>query len=120
MRAFIAIATTLLLVAGCAHPHRAAVTTREIWVYEGRPDHLVRVEKWTDSEKGGGTFFLADSQVAALTAIHTNQTDLGGGSSLMAGPMSVQVDPQTGAIISATGAAAGNIIGAALKTAVKP
>lgn len=77
-------------------------------------------EVCTDSERGGGTFFLADAQVASLTVFHTNGTDLGGGSTLIAGPSSIQVDPQTGQIISATGSAVGNIVGAALKTAIKP
>lgn len=110
----------LIACAGCASPHRAGTSTHEIRRYQGRDDGLVSVEHWADTEKGGGWFLLTDPQVAIITAVHTNQTALGGGSSFSGGPMSVNVDPQTGAIIGATGTAVGNIIGAAVKTAAKP
>jgi|SRR6516164_3110095 hypothetical protein len=110
----------LLLVTGCAAPHRAAVTSHEVRVYRGREDGLVSVEVWTDTEKGGGCFFLTDPSVTGLVAIHTNQTALGGGSQFMTGQASISVDPQTGAIIGAVGTAAGNVIGAAAKAAGVP
>lgn len=71
-------------------------------------------------EKGGGTFLLTDPSVASLTVYHTNQTTLGGGSYIGTGQMTLTVDPQTGQIVSATGTAIGNVIGAALKTATRP
>ena len=111
---------TLLALAGCASPHRSGISTHERRCYQGRADGLVSSETWTDKEHGGGWFLLTDPQVAVLTAVHTNQTALGGGSSFSGGPMSLTVDPQTGAIIGATGTAVGNVIGAAVKTAVKP
>lgn len=110
----------MLCLCGCAAPHRAATASHERRCYQGRTDGLVSVDIWTDTEKGGGWFLLSTSDVQSLTAIHTNQTQLGGGSSFVTGPMSIKVDPQTGAIVEATGAAVGNIIGAAVKTAVKP
>lgn len=118
MKALFAIA--LLAMCGCAAPHRAAITKHEHRAYQGRSDGLASVDIWTDEEKGGGWFFLSTSDVQVLTAIHTNQTTLGGGSYFTAGPMSVKVDPQTGEIIEASGAAVGNVIGAAVKTAIKP
>jgi hypothetical protein len=81
---------------------------------------LIQREEWMDTEGGGGCFFLATADVQSLVAIHTNQPSLGGGSYFDTGPASVKVDPQTGTIIEATGSAVGNVIGAALKTAVKP
>lgn len=110
----------LLSIIGCAAPHRAAITTRELKTYQGRADGLIAVETWTDTEKGGGWFLLATSDVQSLIAIHTNQTAIGGGSAFAAGPLSVKVDPQTGQIIEATGSAVGNIVGAAIKKAVIP
>lgn len=112
--------TGLLILSGCAYPHRSALTTHEVRTYCGRADGLVAVETWRDSEHGGGWFVLTDPNVQALTATHTNQAALGGGSVFSAGPMGVTVDPQAGAIIGATGSAVGNIIGAAIKTAAKP
>jgi len=92
----------------------------ELRTYQGRPDGMVALETWRDTEKGGGWFLLTDPNVTGLLAIHTNQTALGGGSQFMTGQASIVVDPQTGNIVGAVGTAAGNIIGAALKTAVKP
>lgn len=115
-----ALLLTVVLLSGCAAPHRNGRATHEVWQYEGRPDGLVRKEVWTDTEKGGGYFFLTDPTVGSLIAVHTNQTALGGGSHLMMGQASSTVDPQTGAIIGAVGTAAGNIIGAAAKAAGVP
>jgi hypothetical protein len=63
--------------------------------------------------------FLMDPKAANAVLVHTNSI-LQTGGSLAIGEGSVSVDPQTGAIIGAAGTAAGNIIGAALKTAIKP
>lgn len=108
-----------LLLTGCAYPHRTALTTHELRRYQGRPDGLIALETWRDSERGGGVFFCTDPKVQSFAASHTNQTALGGGSVLNTGPMELTVDPQTGAIIGATGTAVGNVIGAAIKTAIK-
>ena len=114
------LALLCLFLCGCAHPHRTGYSTREIRVYQGRTDGLVRVETWKDVERGGGTFLLTDPAIASLTAFHTNQTELGGGSYIGTGQMTITIDPETGAIVAATGTAIGNIVGAALKTAIKP
>jgi len=113
-------ASLCLLLCGCAAPHRAAVSIHEHRQYAGRSDGKVSEDIWRDTESGGGWFLLTTSDVQSLSAIHTNQSSLGGGSAFSAGPISFKVDPQTGAIIEASGSAVGNIIGAALKTAVKP
>jgi hypothetical protein len=107
------------LLSGCACPHRKAVTTHTVESFRGRPDGLVSREEWRDSEGGGGFFLFADPNVQGMTALHTNQAALGGGSSFTAGSLTLVVDTNTAAILSAGGSAAGNIIGAAVKTAVK-
>jgi hypothetical protein len=76
-------------------------------------------EKWVDSESGGGFFLFADPTVQGMAAIHTNQSALGGGSSFVAGSLTLVVDTNTAAIIGAGGTALGNVIGASVKAAVK-
>ncbi|HEV2350836.1 MAG TPA: hypothetical protein VG028_13425 [Terriglobia bacterium] len=119
MSRLLSVWLVLVLCAGCAETRRKATTTREIHFYQGRPDGLVAIETWRDIEKGGGWFLMTDPTVQSISATHTNQAALGGGSLFQAGPMDVKVDPQTGAIISAGGTAVGNVIGAAMKSAVK-
>lgn len=111
------IALLTLVCCSCASPHRSSSATHERRTYQGRSDGLVSLDVWTDTEKGGGVFFLTTADVQSLGAIHTNQTALGGGSAFFTGPSSVKVDPQTGTIIEATGSAVGDIVGAALKKA---
>jgi hypothetical protein len=121
-------ALLVCLACGCAAPRRAAVTKHimpkhVIREYSGRRDGLVREEivsgeKFIDKEGGGGIFLLTDPAVQGLVATHTNQPALGGSSMFMTGTAAITVDPQTTAIIGAVGTAAGNIIGAAAKTAV--
>ena len=110
---------TLTLAAGCACPHRRAESVHLIELFDGRPDGLVARETWRDHESGGGCFLFTDPTVQAMTAIHTNQQALGGGSVFTIGPAAIVVDSNTAPIIGAAGTAAGNIIGAAAKTAVK-
>ena len=54
-----------------------------------------------------------------MSALHTNQAALGGGSSFTAGGLTVLVDTNSDKIIGVIGTAAGNLIGAAAKSAVK-
>lgn len=109
----------LALLSACACPHRKATTQHIVEDFQNRPDGLVRRESWKDSEGGGGFFFFADPNVQAMTALHTNQNALGGGSAFAAGSFTSVVDSNLVPAITATGTAAGNIIGAAAKTAVK-
>lgn len=99
-------------------PHGSRATHR-VWTYEGRKDGLVRFEKWTDKSAGGGMLFFMDPSLQNVVIVHTN-SDLRTGGTFSLGTASVVLDPQTGAVIGAAGSAVGNIIGAALKTAVKP
>jgi hypothetical protein len=108
-----------IVLPGCAWPHRSAVTTRTVEWFDGREDGLIARETLRDSDGGGGVFLFADPQVASLCVWHTNQIGLGGGSRCMTGPFSITVDSNLVPAITATGTAAGNIIGAAVKTAVK-
>jgi hypothetical protein len=109
----------LTLAAGCALPHRQTQSVHLLETFDRRPDGLVRRETWRDSEGGGGFFLFTDPQVQAMSAIHTNQTALGGGSAFTAGAMTVLVDTNTDKIIGVIGTAAGNVIGAAAKSAIK-
>lgn len=111
--------TSLLLVSGCTIAPHGSRATHEVWTYEGREDHLVRKERWTDRSAGGGALFFMDPSLNNLALYHTN-TVMQTGGWITLGNGTVTVDPQTGAIIGAVGTAAGNVIGAALKTAVKP
>ncbi|MGP8200226.1 MAG: hypothetical protein ACLQU4_12070 [Limisphaerales bacterium] len=106
---------------GCACPHRKALTTHVVEVFnpEQRCDGLLARETWRDQEGGGGIFLFADPTVQAMTATHTNQWALGGGSAFAAGSFAILVDSNLVPAIAATGTAAGNIVGAAVKTAVK-
>jgi hypothetical protein len=84
-------------------------------VFQDRPDGLVWREVWRDCEGGGGFFFFADPNVQAMTAIHSNQCALGGGSAFAAGSLSIVVDSNLVPAIAASGTAAGNVVGAAVK-----
>jgi hypothetical protein len=104
---------------GCAIPHRKGETLHTVEHFQNRSDGLVRRESWKDSEGGGGFFLFADPTVQAMTAIHTNQCALGGGSAFAAGTLTILVDSNLVPAITATGTAAGNVIGAAAKSAAK-
>jgi len=107
------------LQAGCSCPHRKSVAQRTVEWFGGRTDGLVKREMWRDTEGGGGVFLFADPTVQTMTATHTNQAALGGGSAFAAGTFAIVVDSNLVPAIAATGTAAGNIIGAAAKSAVK-
>lgn len=109
----------LALLCGCACPHRKALTSHTVELFENRPDGLLARESWRDQEGGGGFFLFADPNVQAMTAVHTNQFALGGGSAFAAGSLTIVVDSNLAPAITATGAATGNIIGAATKASVK-
>jgi hypothetical protein len=109
----------LTFLTGCAVPHRKAAATHTLEAFHNRPDGLVSREEWRDTEGGGGFFLFADPNVQAMTANHTNQCALGGGSAFAAGSFTILVDSNLVPVIAASGTAAGNIIGAAIKTAVK-
>jgi|ERR1700722_10223827 hypothetical protein len=103
----------------CACPHRKAESTHVVESFTGRVDGLVLRETWRDAETGGGEFVFTDPAAGKLFAAHTNQSALGGGSVFSAGTVTITVDTNTAPIIGAAGTAAGNIIGAAAKSAAK-
>jgi hypothetical protein len=107
------------LLSGCACPHRKAESSHVVESFAGRPDGLVCRESWRDAEQGGGEFVFTDPSASQLFAVHTNQSALGGGSVFSTGTVTITVDTNTAPILGAAGTAAGNIIGAAAKTAVK-
>lgn len=120
----------LLLLTGCAVVPRGPIVrhsspTHVVERFACRPDGLVyretwAGERWTDDAFGRGLYFFTDPKLSGLVATHTNQAALGGGSSISSGSISIIVDSNLVPAITATGTAAGNIIGAAAKTAVKP
>jgi hypothetical protein len=116
---FIVLASTFVLFPACACPHRKGEASHRIETFAGRTDGLVRRETWRDSEQGGGQFLFTDPAAGQLFAAHTNQCALGGGSVFSAGTVMITVDTNTAPILGAAGTAAGNVIGAAAKTAVK-
>jgi hypothetical protein len=109
----------LIFFSGCACPHRSAQTRHTVEIFRGRDDGLVAREEWRDTEGGGGFFLFADPKAQNMAAVHTNQTALGGGSIFTAGSLSSLVDTNLTPAIGAAGTAAGNVIGAAAKEAVK-
>ena len=104
---------------GCSTPHRAGEALHKLEKFDGRQDGLVSRETWRDRENGGGWFLFADPDITAMAAVHTNQTALGGGSMFTAGSATIMVDTNTAPIVGATGTAIGNVVGAAVKSAVK-
>jgi hypothetical protein len=111
--------SAFLLLSGCACPHRQALASHTVEVFLGRPDGLIAREEWRDREGGWGLFLFTDPSVQSMTATHTNQRSLGGGSVFTAGPMNILVDSNLVPAIAASGTAAGNIIGAAAKSTLK-
>lgn len=107
----------LIALCGCTIAPHGSQATHTVKSYQGRKDGLVMVERWTDRSAGGGALFMMDPSIANFAGGHTNSAmQVGGWVTL--GNGSVTVDPQTGAIIGAVGTAAGNIIGAAVKSSV--
>lgn len=101
-------------------PRRLSESTKVEEHFTNREDGLILRVTYKDTEGGGGCFVLTSAEVTMLCADKTNQAALGGGSHFTTGPITIKVDPQTGQIVEAGGAAIGDIIGAAIKTAVKP
>jgi hypothetical protein len=112
-------ALSVVLLCSCANPRRTALATHVQERFTSRADGLIERDTWRDKESGGGIFLFADPNVQGMAALHTNQTALGGGSSFIAGSLTLVVDTNTAAIIGAGGTALGNIIGASVKSAIK-
>jgi hypothetical protein len=112
-----AILATVLC--GCTIAPHGSKTTRDVWTYAGNPPVMIRHERTVDRSAGGGALFLMDPSLNNVAIYHTN-ADLHVGGWFLLGSGTVTVDPQTTGIIGAVGTAAGNIIGAAAKTAVRP
>lgn len=112
------VSLTLLALCGCTIAPHGSRATHDIWLYDN-DGRVWRHERFTDRSAGGGALFFMDPSLQNVTLVHTN-SELHTGGALGIGSASVILDPQTGAVISAAGTAVGNIVGAALKTAVKP
>jgi hypothetical protein len=104
---------------GCAIAPRGPIVSHTIDRFSGRLDGLIYHETWQDKTFTRGYYLFADPNLMALKAWHTNQTALGGCSHFQCGSISITVDTNTAAIVSAGGTAVGNVVGAAVKTAVK-
>ena len=121
MKPFVPLLLSVLLLAGCAIVPRGPVVERTITeTFTGRPDGLTkRVTKLSDEAFTRGLYFFSDPSLQMLCSWHTNATELGGGSRFMAGTFGITVDTNLVPAITATGTAVGNVVGAAVKTAVK-
>jgi hypothetical protein len=108
-----------LCLAGCAVPPSGPIVSHTIRHYAGRPDGLIAEEVWRDKAFSHGWYLFADPAMQSVHAWHTNQAALGGCSHFDAGSVTIAVDTNTAAIIGAGGTAAGNIIGATAKSAIK-
>jgi hypothetical protein len=116
---FVSFVSLVSILSGCASSHRASKTTKTVEWFQDRQDGLVERITFLDKEAGGGVFLLTDPKVSAMSAIHTNQDALGGGSMFSAGQLGIIVDTNTAQILNAAGTATGNVIGAAAKAALK-
>ena len=106
-------------LSACAIVPRGPVVSHTIERFSGRADGLISREVFRDKTFTRGFYFFTDPSLSSINAWHTNQAALGGCSHFTAGGAGIVVDPNTAAIIGAAGTAAGNIIGAAAKSAVK-
>lgn len=115
----------LSTLCGCVSAHKKGRTIHERYDYSivqptgGPPQGVLTChEIWRDEWTGGGHAFLADPKASQLLSIHTNQTALGGSSTLSIGSFQSEVSTNgiiaagnaTGQIIQAAGAAAGQLI----------
>jgi hypothetical protein len=110
----------LFLLAGCAIVPRGPIVTHTVERFEGRADGLIFKEERKDAAFTRGMYFFADPKVSALYGWHTNQSALGGSSFVTFGAMTIVTDTNLVPAIAAGGTAVGNVVGAAVKTAVKP
>ena len=108
-----------LLLCGCAIVPHGPVVSHTISRYADRQDGLVWREQWQDTDFTRGFYLFTDPSVLSLSASHTNQTALGGSSRITAGSFTIVVDSNIVPAITAGGTAVGNIVGAAVKSAVK-
>lgn len=119
---FVGLGTILaLLLTGCTIAPHGSRATHQIWTYApgSRADGLVRYEKITDRSAGGGAQVGTFTQLQNVSVVHTNSMMRVGGM-LTIGNAYIGVDTNTASVVTALGTAAGDVIGAAMKTAVKP
>jgi hypothetical protein len=114
VRATLTTTLALLLLPGCVSAHKKGRTVHERFDYQivqppgSEPIALLtRHEIWKDEWTGGGRAFLADPKASQLVSIHTNQTALGGSSTLTIGELQSEVSTNG---ITAAGAASSQII----------
>ena len=125
------------VVTGCAHAREQSATrhtvvhrsvtpagTNQVGWLAGVLGRGPRVytdyeETWSDTSSGGGTFVLTDPSASAVHFGHTNQTALGGSRGTDIGQIQTVITTNAVNVITAGGAAAGNVIGAAVKAAAQ-
>jgi hypothetical protein len=111
------------LSSGCesASRYNRTAHTVERWeVSTNSAGHTVRVlifrERWTDANGLQFGALFTDPTVAGWSDISTNQSALGGGQAIRFGAASSKVDSEG---IKAAGSAGGEVIGTAIKSAIK-
>lgn len=110
---------SVVLLSSCSTPHRKTETLHIFESFTNRADGLVSREEWRDTDSGGAMFLFVDPSSQGMCIKHTNQPALGGSTWMMMAPFSMVVDSNLVPAIAAGGTAVGNIVGAAVKTAVK-
>jgi hypothetical protein len=125
VRATLITTLALLILPGCVSAHKKGRTIHEIRDYQivqcpgWYPMALLcRDEIWRDEWTGGGRAFLADPKASELVSLHTNQTALGGSSTLTIGAFESTVSTNgiraageaSSQIIQGIGSAAGQLI----------
>ena len=110
---------SIFWLCSCATPHRKTVTKHTVERFCGRPDGLIARETWLDQDSGGALFLFEDPKSQGMCIKHTNQPALGGNTWFTMAPLSMLVDSNLVPAIAAGGTAVGNVVGAAVKSAVK-
>lgn len=108
-----------LCASGCAIVPRGPKVSHTVEFFTNRADGLIGREVWRSDSISRGLYFFDDPSGASLCFWQSNPPALGGGSRFMAGNIGITVDSNLVPAITATGTAVGNVVGAAVKTAVK-
>jgi hypothetical protein len=113
------LSIALCCFTGCAVVPHGPVVERTTEYFTNRPDGLIGRVTIKDSAFSRGIYFFTDPSLNTICAWHTNAAELGGGSRFMAGSIAITVDTNLAPTVAAVGAAAGNVLGAAAKSALK-
>ena len=103
-----------VLLFGCAGIHRVSGPSYSV---ETRADGSV-IETWSYFDNGRGWEFMERGSLTNFSVMNSNLLGFGGLSVFGAGAVAIDISSNASGVISATGTAAGNVVGAAVKTSV--